>query len=185
MAEATAGTGQREDVPAPREIRWLTPENTELFEGTFSLLHCRVQGDTLYRGAFAVPLFPISHPGRYISLRHTDAEETVREIGIIEDLRAFPEGARSLVCSSLARQHHEQTILRIHNVRVKYGVLFFDVETQRGREQFMTPWRRDRADDYSDNGRLILDFYDNRYIVPDLADLPPTDRRKLVRYIYW
>ena len=70
-------------------------------------------------------------------------------------------------------------------MRNEFGLLFFDVETQRGQEQFIMPWRHDRAEDYGANGKVLLDALDNRYIIPDVGALPPTDRRRLVKYIYW
>ncbi len=167
------------------QVRWLTPEVTHIFEGTYSLLHCTVKGDTLYRGVFAVRMFPVSYPDKFISLRHHDIEEKVREIGIIPDLNAHPAGAQKLVRASLERHYYEQIISGIHEVRNEFGLLFFDVQTQRGREQFIMPWRHDRAEDYSANGKLLLDVSDNRYIVPDVAELPPADRRRMTKYIYW
>ena len=47
------------------------------------------------------------------------------------------------------------------------------------------PWRYDRAEDYGTNGKVLLDAYDNRYIIPDLAQLPPADRRAFTSFIYW
>ena len=55
-------------------VRWLSPEITSVFEGTYSLLHCTVKGDTLYRGVFAVRMFPVSFPEQFISLRYHDLE---------------------------------------------------------------------------------------------------------------
>jgi hypothetical protein len=166
-------------------VRWLSPEITSVFEGTYSLLHCTVKGDTLYRGVFAVRMFPVSFPEQFISLRYHDLEEKVREIGIIPNMNEFPEDAQALVRASLDRHYYEQIISRINDVRNEYGLLFFDVETQRGSERFIMPWRHDRAEDYSANGKLLLDVSDNRYIIPDVAALPPADRRRLVKYIYW
>ena len=167
------------------DVRWLTPENTEVFEGTYSLLHCTVKNDTLYRGVFAVLMFPVSHPDQFVSLRFTTRDDRVREIGIVRDLGEFPADARALMRASLNKQYHEQVIERVLAVKSKYGLLFFDVETQRGREQFTMPWRHDRAEDYSTNGKLLLDVFDNRYIIPDVLALQPTDRRRLTNYVYW
>jgi len=166
-------------------VRRLTPDTTHIFEGTFSLLHCAVKDDTLYRGVFTVLLFPVTHPDSFVSLRHTDDKDKVLEIGVIEDLRAFPEDQQKLVRAALSRQYYEQIITRIYTVKCEFGILFFDVETQRGREQFMMPWRIDRAEDYGHNGKVLLDALDNRYIVPDVLALPPADHRRFTSYVYW
>lgn len=166
-------------------IRWLKPDRTQIYEGTFSLLHVAVKGDTLYRGVYAVRLFPISHPDAFISLRYVTADEKDCEIGVIERLEDFPDEVQALIRAALVRHYHEQVIERIHGVEWKLGLLWFDVETQRGREQFTTYWAHDRAQDYSVNGKLLLDVYWNRYVIPDVSALPAKDRARLTRYIYW
>jgi len=177
--------GAQDERSRADRVRWLVPETTQVFEGTFSLLHCAVRGDTLYRAVFAIKLFPINHPDRYISLRYTDREDTVYEIGVIEDLNVFPKEARELIRTSLSRQYYEQIIYHIHEVKYRYGLLFFDVETQRGREEFIMSWSYDRAQDYSRRGKVLVDVFDNRFIIPDVSALAPADRRRLRRYIYW
>ena len=166
-------------------VRVLPPETTTIFEGTFSLMHCAVKDDTLYRGVFAVLMFPIRYPDRFVSLRYTDLKEKEREIGVIVDLSVFPEPARKLVKANLLKHYYEQIIQRVYSVENKWGLLFFDVETQLGRQQFIMPWRGDRAEDFGPNGKVLLDAYDNRYIIPDLAQLPPADRRAFTSFIYW
>lgn len=167
-------------------VRLLTPANTTIFEGTFSLLHCAVKDDTLYRGVYAVLMFPIRHIDRYISLRYTDMEDKDKEIGIIEELGLFPAEAQQLVRNTLVKHYHEQTLTRIYSIKNEYGLLFFDVESQQlGRLQFVMPWRGDRAEDFGVNGKTLLDAFDNRYLIPDLAELPSADRDAFTSYIYW
>jgi hypothetical protein len=166
-------------------VRRLQPASTTIFEGTFSLLHVAIKGDSLYRAVFAMRMFPIRLPERYISLHYTDTSEKEREIGIIDDLTAFPEEQQLLVRRSLSLQYHEQFVNRIHEIRTEYGLLFFDVETQRGREQFTMPWRGDRAEDFGEHGKVLLDAFDNRFIITDLTALPQRDLQRLRNYIYW
>jgi len=171
--------------PHAAGVRWLVPRTTHIFSGTYSLLHCTVEGVGLFRGVFAVMMFPISHPERFISLRYTDREDKVQEIGVIENLKDFGPEAQDLVRASLLRQTHEKVIREVYEVKEELGLLFFYVRTDEGWEKFVMPWRGDRAEDYSDNGKLLLDAYDNRYVVPDLDELPPADRRRLTTFIYW
>jgi hypothetical protein len=166
-------------------VRRLTPANTTLFEGTFSMLHCAVKGEGLFRGVYAVRLFPVRYPTQFLSLRYTTEEEKDREIGVIEDLSAFPPEQRALVQRDLSTHYCERVIRRVHGVRTEYGLLFFRVETQRGEEEFIMPWRGDRAEDYGENGKVLLDSLDNRYIIPDTRELPPADFRRFKGVIYW
>src|ERR1035437_2872494 len=91
-------------------IRWLTPADTAIFEGSFSLLHCQVKGDALYRGVFAVLLFPVSHSDSLVSLRYVDIKDKEQEIGVIDDLSQFPPDAQTLVHDNLRKHYYELTI---------------------------------------------------------------------------
>jgi len=173
-------------VPLPKEVevRWLTPENTRIYEGEFGMLHCDVNGET-YRGIHAVLMFPVRHPNRYVSIRYSNEAGAEEEVGIIPDLGKFPDEQQRLLHVKLGKHYYEQVILRIHEVQSEYGLLFFDVETQRGREQFVMPWRRACTEDYGEHGKVLEEALGNRYIVPDVNALPPQDRRRFMRYIYW
>jgi len=179
--------GQSQGASAPPRVgvQWLTPDSTNIFEGTFSLLHCAVKGDTLYRGVYAVRLFPVRWHDRFISLRHFDENATDVQIGVIENLADFPEGPRELIRSNLSKYYHQQVVKRVYAVECEFGLLFFDVETQRGREQFVIPWQTDRVQDYGKNGKVLIESLGNHYIIPDLAALPPADNRRFTNYIYW
>lgn len=166
-------------------VRRLTPATTKIFEGAFTLLHCAVMGDQTYRGVFAVLMFPIRYPDRHISLRYTGEKDKVHEIGVIEELHAFPDGTQTLIRAALKKQYHEHIIHRVHEVREEFGLLFFTVETQRGRQEFMMPWRHDRAEDFGAGGKVLLDVNENRFIVPDVQALPAKDQRRFTNFIYW
>ena len=185
--ESSANAAAATDTAAPLTgVKRLLPAGTRVFQGAFGLLHCSVGDDpTVYRGVWAVLLFPITHPGGYVSLRYTGADDKEHEIGVIERLADFPADAQALVRFTLVKQYHERVVRRIHGVTCRFGLLFFDIETDRGREAFVMPWRYDRAEDFGDNGKVLLDSLDNRYIIPDVGDLPPADRRAFLGFIYW
>ncbi|MFO7536201.1 MAG: DUF1854 domain-containing protein [Kiritimatiellia bacterium] len=165
--------------------RRLLPETTRVFEGSFSQLHCHVEGDKLYRGVYAMLMFPVTHPNRFVSLRCTDEHDKDQELGVIEDLAAFSEEARQVVKDSLIKQYYQRVIHRIYDITCKYGLLFFNVETGHGPERFVMAWRHDRTEEFGANGKVLLDSLDNRYIIPDVEKLPASDRRAFLGYIYW
>jgi hypothetical protein len=166
-----------ETVPLTSGVARLTAKNARIYEGSLSALHCVVEETTVYRGVFAVQLFPIRHPDHFISLNYTDEDDKVREIGVIESLEEFPEETQRLIRKTLSKHYYEQRIHRIYRVKLEHDMLFFDAETQRGRESFIVPWRHD--------SKVLLDARDNRYIIANVFDLPERDRRELTRYIYW
>jgi hypothetical protein len=46
-------------------------------------------------------------------------------------------------------------------------------------------WTSGQALDYSDNGKLLIDTRENRYVVEDIDLLPSEDRERFLQYIYW
>ena len=167
--------------------RRLDPGGIRLSVGRHGVIFCTVEGDAeTYRGVFASRLFPVRYASNFIALFHIDTDEKPKEIGVVEDLALLRPGDRDHVNQSLAKNYNEQVIVRIYAVNECYDFLFFDVETaRRGYLRFVLPWRHDRAEDYGENGKIILDAYDNRYIIPDVSELPQADRRAFTHYIYW
>ena len=168
-------------------VRQLTPDNTKVFEGTFSLLHCAVMGEDLYRGVFAVLLFPIRHPEHFVSLRYTDLADKEKEIGVIENLKDFPKETQELIRSSLAKQYHEKIVTRVHRIEYKHGLLFFkaDIVPDGEDREFVMYWSYNSAEEYGETGKVLIDVYENRLIIPDVGALPAADRREFQSFIYW
>ncbi|MBK8092980.1 MAG: DUF1854 domain-containing protein [Verrucomicrobiaceae bacterium] len=171
--------------PIPGTVRYLAPATTELRRGAHGTLNCDIAGDRVYEGVTAVRLFPITLGDQFISLRHTDEKDKDHEIGIIERLSEFPAETAREVLSCLNAHYHERIIQRIWKIKHQYGQLFFTVDTNAGKTEFVMPWRHDRAEEYGSKGRVLLDSLNNRYLIPDLEALAPKERHKLLTYIYW
>ncbi|MDZ7271336.1 MAG: DUF1854 domain-containing protein [candidate division KSB1 bacterium] len=166
-------------------VRYLTPQNAHFFVGTLGSLHCIVEDQEAYANVHCLLAFPISFPQSYISVWYTDEQGREHEIGVIERLEDFPEEVQRLIRESLGRQYYEHRIRRIYDVRWEYGLLFFDVETDQGRAQFSMRWQHEKALEYGQHGKVLLDTFNNRYVIPSVQELPPSDRNKLMRFIYW
>jgi len=178
-----------EELSIALGIRTLTPDNSKIFKGVFNLLHVHIDPDDdgpgLYRAIHAVRTFPVSSPETHISLRHTDEDSVECEVGVIVDLSVFPMEAQTLVRASLDQHYFEYRITQIYRIDWKFNLLFFDVETDQGHTEFEMRWQVDRAQHYGENGMLLMDVFDNRYMIPDMDQLSRGDRKQLTRYIYW
>jgi hypothetical protein len=42
-----------------------------------------------------------------------------------------------------------------------------------------------QAQEYGENGKLLLDVDDNRYLIPDVDALPRRQHLLFRRYVYW
>jgi len=167
------------------QVRILRPGEVKIFRGTFNMLHVMVPGEDLYRGVFAVRAFPVKEGMRYISLFYHDDEDRIREIGMIEDLSCFGVEEQKLVLDTLAKHYFAFEIVRILSIRREYGFLFFDVETEQGPRSFTMRWDHTRAVDFGERGKVLLDVFEDRYIVRNVSELPPRDRELFTRFIFW
>ncbi|HUW99646.1 MAG: DUF1854 domain-containing protein [Phycisphaerae bacterium] len=169
----------------PTRVRRLTPEMCQIHLGTHDALHVTVTGERIYGGVYAVYAFPVAHRDGYICLMHSVGEGDDLEIGIIRDLADFPPDQADLVRQALARRYFMHTITRINEVGWRYGLVSMDVETDKGPARFMMRWSHDRAVDYGQRGKVLIDTSDNRYLIPDVDALPPRERTAFTRIIYW
>ena len=166
-------------------VRYLTPHNCHLYIGTLGSLHCIFDNKEAYANVHCLMTFPISQPYSFISVCYSDDDGKEQEIGVIENLESFTEEVQKLIRESLGRQYFEQTIRKIYETRWEYGLIFFDVGTDNGRKQFSMRWQHDKALEYGRNGKVLLDTFNNRYIIPSVKELPSADRNRLMRFIYW
>jgi hypothetical protein len=172
------------NAPARPEVPLLKPEQTKIFQGTFDMLHVQIGGD-IYRGVFAVAAFPVSSPRKYISLFYYDEDDKLQEIGMIEDIIQFPEETSRLILDTLKKHYFSYMIEQINHIKFEYGLVFFDVETDKGHKEFAMRWEASRAVDLGASGKILLDVFDDRYVVQDVGKLTRIERDLFTRYIYW
>ena len=167
------------------EVRYLTPDMCRIHIGTFGALHVTVKNEAIYGGVYAAYAFPVIHTSNYISLLQRKSEGDDLEVGIIRDLSDFPSDQTELVRHALAQRYFIHSITEIHEVGLKFGFIAFDVQTDKGRVDFMMKWQGDRAVDYGKAGKVLIDVNGNRYLIPDVNKLTPGERADFTRFIYW
>jgi len=139
----------------------------------------------IFRGVFAVNLFPATDPDDYISLRVWTRDGHEEEIGILRRLNDWPVEAQALVRDALARRYYLQTIIGVDEIRLELGHLHLAVRTAHGARQFTMRWSQSQVQDFGERGKILVDLDDNRFLVPDVATLPPREQELFLRYVYW
>ncbi len=139
----------------------------------------------VFRGVFAVNLFPATNPGDYISLRTWTRDGDEQEIGILRHLDQWPAEAQTLIRSALERRYYLQTITGVDGITLELGHLTLAVRTLHGPRRFTMRWAQSQVQDFGDRGKVLLDLDDNRYLVPDVQTLPPRERDLFQRFVYW
>ncbi|MFN6164379.1 MAG: DUF1854 domain-containing protein [Planctomycetota bacterium] len=136
-------------------------------------------------GWFLVRAFPASHPEEYLSVRGWDDQGDEVELGMMTRLSEWPAGDQDAIRRALRRRYLLRPIHRVHRVDLRHGFLEFTAETDEGKSEFLMRWSSSQAVDYGDNGKLIIDTEDNRYLIADVDSLPPADRERFEQYVYW
>jgi len=128
-------------------------------------------------GVEPVRSFPISEPGRGISV--CDAEG--RELVWIERLDDLPGPVRLLLEEHLARREFLPVLRRIVKITTMEPSQW-DVETDRGRTTFLLN-NEDDVRRLDEHRALIIDAHGIRYLIPDTRVLDAASRRMLERYL--
>lgn len=110
---------------------------------------------------------PLSHPSHYI----TFLDEKGREVCTVDRLDDLPQPARQLVEEELASYYLGSAIQRIHELESEFGIAYWDVETPRGRRDFVVKDVQSSITWLSPTRLLIMDVDGNRFEIPDLRAL--------------
>ncbi len=177
--------GKPDDDSKQTDIRWLEPADLKFSSDARGRVSMVVDGDEVHEGLFCIRLFPAKYPEQYISVRSWNGNGDEIEIGVIENLADLDPWNREIVVDSLNRHYLIREIQRVYKVELSHGYLDLDVETDSGRERLTMRWTASQTMAFSENGKLIIDTEDNRYLVRDIAALPKPDRERFQQYIYW
>jgi hypothetical protein len=73
----------------------------------------------------------------------------------------------------------------IESIQLVGGYLAFQVQTDHGSKSFVLRWSHNQAQDYGENGRMLIDTEGNLFVISDLARLSNRERELFQRFIYW
>ena len=158
------------------KINLLDEKNAKFIrtEGGFLSLKAAEQD---YPRVLAVRMFPFTDPDRYISIRTTG--EHSKEIGIIEDMATLSKEVREIIEEQLDLRYFTPVITGINSIKDEYGYAYFDVMTDRGRCRFAIHMGGSDVVHLTETRIIITDIDENRFEIPDIMDLTPTERKKL------
>ncbi|MEQ1828328.1 MAG: DUF1854 domain-containing protein, partial [Pirellula sp.] len=166
-------------------IDWLKPECTEFRRGNNDVFEMWVHGERIASSIFITAALPASQPESYLSIREwRDHGEDV-EVGMIAHLSEWSETNQTLIRQLLRRRYLLRSIEKVNQVKLRLGFLEFDVHTNLGNEKFLMRWTQSQAIDFGERGKMLMDTEENRFIVPDIDQLPSADRERFLQYVYW
>ena len=129
--------------------------------------------------------FPLSAENTDILVRVPDTEAARgHEIGMIEDAQQLEPDSREAVLRELSLYYFVPIIQRIWSIREEFGFLYWAVETDRGRKDFIMRDSITSSVRRVSEGRwLIIDINQTRYEVHDFESLDSHSQKLLHRYL--
>ena len=176
------GDAQNTSAPA---IVWFEDSQCELRRGTHDRIELWVDGKLNAASVFIVKTFPSKYPAGYLSVRSWKDNGEEYECGMIRDLGEWRSSNRMLVEEMIERRYLMRRILRVRKNQLESGYLNMEVETDRGPCKLTMRWTQSQALEYSENGKLLIDTCENRYVVENVDALPAEDRERFLQFIYW
>ena len=124
-------------------------------------------------------LFPFSNPEEYVTL----ITENRKEVAVIRKLSELSEESRRAIDECFTEIYMIPYITKVHHIEAKFGMLNFEMETDRGPIRFRI--RNPHSDIKKlDDGRMLFrDSNDNRYEIPDVAKLDKHSIHVLFPYL--
>lgn len=155
----------------PFAVRFLDPTQLTLFRShpTDSLVRLTLTGDRSWRDVRIACAFPFSNPSNYIGLR--DGED--KDIGMMTTLDGLDESSQAIVEDELERRYFTPKVQRVVTVEEQFGVVTWEVETNRGARRFLVRNLRDNAFPLGPNRVMMTDTDGNRFDFPDVRSLGP------------
>jgi len=176
--DKTPDASPPDPTPEAAEIRLLDPTMLR-FARCEARLRLTVDGERSVLQARVMRAFPLSHRDEYLSVR----DGANKEVGVIRRLTDLDPENREIVETELARRYVLPVIQRVVEVKERFGVEEWRVETDHGPCTFTT---RNLNDSIvrPEPGRVILtDVEDNRFEIRDMAALDAQSQQQVLPFL--
>ncbi len=160
------------------QLKFLDPGKLRFFTAG-ATLRLTIENECSHLKVAVLRAFPLSRPGCYLSIRDAGG----KEIGLLADLEALDPESRRRVEADLERRYLVACIHRVRAVKERFGVVEWDVETQRGPCKFTTRDLRDNVLHPLPGRYLFTDVDGNRYTVANLEGLDSQSQAWLLQHL--
>ena len=165
---------EAEEADARYDLIFLDPKAVRLFRtgGPTSALRLaladpQVGGERSYLRVQIARAFPLRDPDRYIGLR----DGADKDIGTLVTLDGLDDDSRRLAEEELFRRYFLPKVTKVRNVKDEFGMMTWDVETDKGPRTFIIRNLREASQEVSPTRLLLTDTDGNRYEFPDVRKL--------------
>lgn len=129
----------------------------------------RLSPDRSYRQVRIARAFPFSHEEKYVGLR----DGADKDIGTFVTLDGIDPESRRIIAEELERRYFLPVWKRTIRILDKYGIIEWEMETDRGRRTYLLRNIKDSVQHLGNNRVLITDPDGNRFDIQDSTLLDP------------
>ncbi len=128
--------------------------------------------------------FPVSDNTTFLSVRDA-TDETMPELGLIEDWQQLLPESREAVAAELALHYFVPKITRVFSIKEELGFLYWSVQTDKGNKDFvMRNSVVHYAREVSPGHWLLIDVNEARYEIPAVAALEAHSQKLVRQFLY-
>ena len=158
---------QQREILAPREIE------LEHLDGVG--LSLRVRGGPAHEGVRVYNPLPLEATLRYVCF----ADRKDKELAMVRIDETLADDMRALIEEAFARRYMRALVVRVLKLEVEGRTSYWEVETDRGRREFVLGNPVDSIQRLSQTHMVITDVHENRFEIPDVDALDANSRRLL------
>lgn len=147
--------------------KMLDPRKIRLFREPPWALRLTIEGERSFLKVKVIRAFPLSNRDRYIGFM----DEKNEEIGMIRDPEALDEDSRRIAQEELDRRYLGSVVRRIYSLRSEFGTSYWDVDTNRGRREFVVQSAQENVIRLGARHLAFVDVDGNRFEIPDVPRL--------------
>jgi hypothetical protein len=153
----------------------IDPARVRLFRGPHGVLRCTIEGEKSVLRARVVRVFPLARESRWVNI----LDWKNKEVCLIEDAAGLDATSRELVEAELQAHYRVATITHIRSVKNEYRTLYWDVDTDLGRRDFVLRFATDTILWLGPNELLLVDIDTNRFRIADYTKLDGHSRKQM------
>ncbi len=158
------------------DVRVLDPQKLRLCRAAGVTL-LSVDGEGSWSGVSVARAFPISDPDHYIGFLDSEG----KDIGIVKDPSLLDADSRQVLLEDLEVRYFVPVVEQVVQVKEEFGSVYWTVETNRGRKEFVARNLKDSLLELPGNRVILTDIDGNRYEIPDIMKLNRKAQDILVR----
>ena len=160
------------------QLRYLEPGKLRFFKAG-ATLRVTLADEFSCLQATVVRIFPLTNPDRYFSVRDGGGNE----VGILTSLEGLDPESLAYVHAALVRHYMVARLKKVIKVQERFGIVEWDVETDRGECRFSTRDLRDHVLRLPSHHYMLVDVDGNRFEVKNLLELDEASQTALLRHL--